>query len=69
MEYKTPATFHANLNMEKLLTFFNAFILWNNEAVELFCDLWHTLFHVLRRPRPQDAETPLLLLLQILNYL
>jgi hypothetical protein len=38
-----------------LLGFFNAFILWNNEAVVHLCDLWHAGFHVLRGPRPRDA--------------
>jgi hypothetical protein len=38
--------------------FFNAFILWNNEAVVHYCDLCHAGFHVLRGSRPQDAGTP-----------
>jgi hypothetical protein len=48
----TPTTF-----------FLYPFFLWNNEAVVHYSDLWHAVFYVLRRPRPQDAGTPLLTLL------
>jgi hypothetical protein len=36
-------------------------ILWNNSELTNLQRLYHAVFHVLRRPRPQDAGTPSLL--------
>jgi hypothetical protein len=47
-------------------SFFYALILRNNEAVVHYFILWHAVFHVLRRPRPQDAGTPSFSLLLLL---
>jgi hypothetical protein len=49
---------HCNVTFPYFILFFNAFILWNNEAVAYYCNLWHVVFHVLHVPRPQDARTP-----------
>jgi hypothetical protein len=56
--------------------FVNAFILWSNLALTNLRGLSHTVLHFLRArlrvhgPRPQDAVTPTLLLMQIFvsNY-
>jgi hypothetical protein len=55
---------YINISIFQTSPFVKVFILWNNLALTNLRSLLHAVFHVLRGPRPLDAETPLLPLLQ-----